>query len=207
MSGFVYLDFIGVALFAASGALAASRKQMDIVGFIFLAVVTGVGGGTVRDLILDVPVFWVEMQTYLLVTAGAGVAVYFTAPLLESRYAWLLWLDAVALAAYAVFGAAKGFAITGSPMVAVAMGMLTGCFGGILRDVIAGEPTVLMRREIYVSATALGAVVMVAAALIGLPDPVAAVLGFAAAFGVRAGALAYGWSLPVYRSRPGRDVG
>ncbi len=205
MQGLIFLDFIGVALFAATGALAASRKQLDIVGFVFLAAVTGVGGGTVRDLILDVPVFWVETQTYLLVAAATAVAVYFIAPQLESRYTWLLWLDAVALAAYGVFGAAKGFAMTGSPMVAVAMGMLTGCFGGILRDVITGEPSVLLRREIYVTAVVVGAVVMVAGVAIGLPDLAAAVAGFLCAFGVRAGAVLFGWSLPVYRQRPGRD--
>lgn len=206
MQGLIFLDYIGVALFAATGALAASRKQLDIVGFLFLAAVTGVGGGTVRDLILDVPVFWVGTQAYLFAAAVAAVTVYFTAHLLESRYTWLLWLDAVALAAYGVYGAAKGFAMTGSPVVAVTMGILTGCFGGILRDVIAGEPTVLMRREIYVTAPLTGGLVLVLGAALGLPDVLAAVLGFAAAFGVRAGGIAYGWTLPVYKGRPGRDV-
>ncbi|MGY6633389.1 MAG: trimeric intracellular cation channel family protein [Alkalilacustris sp.] len=207
MQGLIFLDYIGVALFAATGALAASRKQLDIVGFVFLAAVTGVGGGTARDLILDVPVFWVGTQAYLLVIAATAVGVYFTAHLLESRYTWLLWLDAVALAAYGVYGAAKGFAMTGSAVVAVAMGMLTGCFGGILRDVLAGEPTVLMRREIYVTATLTGGLVLMLGALLGLADVLAAALAFVAAFSVRAGGIAFGWSLPVYKARPGRDVG
>ena len=206
MQGLILLDFVGVALFAATGALAASRKQLDIVGFVFLATLTGVGGGTVRDLILDVPVFWVGQQTYLLVAAGTAVGVYFTAHLLESRYAWLLWLDAVALAAYGVFGAAKGLAVTGSPVVAVAMGMLTGCFGGILRDVVAGEPSVLLRREIYVTAALAGAAVFVVGVLLALPNVLSAALGFLAAFSVRAGGIAFGWTLPVYKGRPGRDV-
>jgi uncharacterized membrane protein YeiH len=206
MQALILLDYLGVALFAATGALAASRKQLDIVGFAFLGTLTGVGGGTVRDLILDVPVFWVEQPLYVLICAGVTVLVFFSAHLLESRYRWLLWLDAVALAAYGVFGAAKGLAVTGSPLIAVAMGMLTGSFGGILRDVLAGEPSVLLRREIYVTAALVGGVAFVLADAGGLPLLAAALAGFALAFAVRAGALRFGWALPVYKPRPGRDV-
>ena len=206
MQGLILLDFVGVALFAATGALAASRKQLDIVGFLFFAALTGVGGGTVRDLILDVPVFWVNQPLYLMICAATAVLVYFTAHLLESRYRWLLWLDALALAAYGVFGAAKGLAVTGSPLVAVAMGMLTGTLGGILRDVLAGEPSVLLQREVYITAAMVGGVAFVLSDTAGLPLAMAAGAGFAAAFAVRAGALAFGWALPVYRPRPGRDI-
>lgn len=201
------LDLLGVALFAATGALSASRRQLDLMGFVFLGAVTGIGGGTVRDLILGVPVFWVERPAYLLVCVGAATAVHFGAHLVEYRYRLLLWLDAAGLAAYAVFGAAKGLAATGEPAVAVATGMLTATLGGILRDVLAGEPSVLLRREIYVTAAALGAFAFVAMEASGLPRPVAAGFGFAAAFALRAGALAFGWTLPPYRGRPGRDQG
>lgn len=206
MQGLILLDYLGVALFAATGALAASRKQLDIIGFLFLAALTGVGGGTMRDLILAVPVFWVAQPLYLLICAGTAGAVFFGAHLLESRYRWLLWLDAVALASYGVFGAAKGLAVTGSPVVAVAMGMLTGSFGGILRDIVAGEPSVLLRREIYVTAALIGAGSFVAADAVGLPLALSAGLAAALAFGVRAGGIALGWALPVYRARPGRDI-
>jgi uncharacterized membrane protein YeiH len=128
------LDYAGVAVFAATGALAASRKQLDIIGFIFLAAVTGIGGGTLRDLILDVPVLWVADPAYILVCALVAVTVFFTAHLFESRYKLLLWLDAVGLSAYCVMGAAKGYAVTGSVTVAIVMGVLTSTFGGILRD-------------------------------------------------------------------------
>ena len=164
------------------------------------------GGGTVRDLIVDVPVFWVNQPLYLMICAATAVLVYFTAHLLESRYRWLLWLDALALAAYGVFGAAKGLAVTGSPLVAVAMGMLTGTLGGILRDVLAGEPSVLLQREVYITAAMVGGVAFVLSDTAGLPLAMAAGAGFAAAFAVRAGALAFGWALPVYRPRPGRDI-
>lgn len=124
--GFIeVLDYVGVALFAATGALAASRKELDIIGFLFLASVTGIGGGTARDLVLGAPVFWILQPAYILVCGVTAVAIFFTAHLLESRYRWLLWLDAIALAAYCVLGADKGLQVTGSSVIAVVMGMLT----------------------------------------------------------------------------------
>ncbi|MGY6707289.1 MAG: trimeric intracellular cation channel family protein [Rhizobiaceae bacterium] len=206
MEQLVFLDYAGVAVFAATGALAASRKELDVIGFVFLAGITGIGGGTLRDLILGVPVFWVDNHDYILVCAGVALLVYFTAHLVESRYKLLLWLDAAGLAAYSVFGAYKGLLVTGSPLVALVTGMLTATFGGILRDVLSGEPSVLLRPEIYVTAALAGAVSFTAADLAGLPLLAAAAIAFACAFAVRAGALRFGWRLPRYRSRPGRSL-
>jgi uncharacterized membrane protein YeiH len=200
----IFLDYAGVAVFAATGALAASRKQLDIIGFLFLAGVTGIGGGTLRDLILDVPVFWVANHDYLAVCAAMAVIAYFTAHLIESRYKLLLWLDAVGLAAYCVFGAWKGLAVTDSPLVAIVLGVLTATFGGILRDQLSGEPSVLLRPEIYVTAALAGAIVFTLGDLAGLPLLAAAAPAFVAAFAIRGGALWFGWSFPRYRSRPGR---
>jgi len=195
------LDFAGIALFSATGALSASRKQLDIVGFMFLGTITGIGGGTLRDLILDVPVFWVQQPYYILICALAAVVVYFTAHRLESRYRLLLWLDALALAAYGVFGAYKGLGVSGAPIVAVVMGMLTGTAGGILRDVVAGEPSVIMRREIYMTAVIIGTIVFVILDGAGMPVPVSTVIGAVTVFGIRAGAIARGWTLPQYKPR------
>lgn len=205
MSPILLLDYAGVAVFAATGALAASRKQLDIIGFVFLAAVTGIGGGTLRDVVLgQTPVFWVFNPGYLLVTAAVAVIVFFTAHLVESRYRLLLWLDAIGLAAYSVMGAAKGLAATASPTVAIVTGMMTATFGGILRDLLTGEPSVLLRPEIYVSAALAGAAVFTLAGEFGAPDTLAAPLAFVAAFAVRGGALRFGWTFPTYRSRPGR---
>lgn len=205
MNPILLFDYAGVAVFAATGALAASRKQLDIIGFLFLASVTGIGGGTFRDLILGAaPVFWVREPGYILVCAAVAVIVYFTAHLFESRYKLILWLDAVGLAAYSVMGAAKGLAATGSPAVAIVTGILTATFGGILRDLLSGEPSVLLRPEIYVTAALTGAAVFTGLSALGLHDLAAALIGFAAAFTVRGGALKYGWTFPPYRSRPGR---
>ena len=204
MDELVVLDYAGVAVFAATGALAASRKQLDIVGFLFFAGLTGIGGGTVRDLILGVPVFWVQNHDYLVVCFAMAVAVYFSAHLIESRYKLLLWLDAIGLAAYCVFGAWKGLIVTGSALVAVVMGILTATFGGILRDQIAGEPSVLMRPEVYITAALAGAVTFTVLEIAGLPLLLTALPAFLVAFLVRGGALWYGWSIPPYKARPGR---
>jgi uncharacterized membrane protein YeiH len=201
-----WLDYAGVAVFAATGALAASRKQLDLIGFIFLAAVTGTGGGSVRDVLLGAtPVFWVGKPVYLIICAAVAILVFFTAHLVESRYKLLLWLDAAGLAAYSVMGAAKGLAISGSMTVAIVTGMLTATFGGVLRDLLAGEPSVLMRPEIYVTAAGIGAGAFVAADALGLPLLAASAIGVLAAFAVRGGALAYGWAFSPYRPRPGRN--
>ncbi|OBQ74133.1 trimeric intracellular cation channel family protein [Mesorhizobium sp. WSM3873] len=198
------LDYAGVAVFAATGALAASRKELDIIGFLFLASITGIGGGTLRDVILNLPVFWVANSGYVLICAVMAVLVFFSAHRVESRYKLLLWLDAFGLAAFAVMGAAKGLAITGSPVVSVITGVLTATFGGILRDLIAGEPSVLLRPEIYVTAALAGAALFTFGDLVGMSALPSSLLGFAAAFLVRGGALKFGWSFPAYKSRPGR---
>ena len=201
------LDYAGVAVFAATGALSASRKQLDIIGYLFLASVTGIGGGTMRDVVLGAtPVFWVTNPTYLLVCAMVAVILFFTAHLFDSRYRVLVWLDAIGLAAYCVMGAAKGFAATGSAGVALVTGMLTATFGGILRDLLAGEPSVLLRPEVYVTAALIGAGAFVLATMAGLPLAAASTLGVLSAFIVRGGALKYGWTLPTGKALPGRDL-
>jgi uncharacterized membrane protein YeiH len=198
------LDYAGVAVFAATGALSASRKQLDIVGFIFLAAITGIGGGTLRDVILNIPVFWIGNTDYVLICTVAAIFVFFTAHKVASRWKWLLWLDAIGLAAFAAMGAAKGFAITGSPVVAIITGMLTATFGGILRDIVAGEPSVLLRPEIYITAAGAGAGAYVLAdSMLAAPN-VSATIAFIVAFVVRGGALWFGWTFAPYKSRPGR---
>lgn len=198
------LDQSGVALMAATGALAASRKQLDIIGFVFLGALTGLGGGTVRDLILGVPVFWILQPGHILICTGAAVTVFLAAHLFESRYRLLLWLDALGLAAYGVFGAYKGLTVTGSATIAVVMGVLTGTLGGILRDVIAREPSVLLRQEVYVAAVLTGTALFIALLHLGAPLWLAAGGGVMTTFGLRGGTIRHGWTLPAYKSRPGR---
>lgn len=200
------LDYLGVVLFAASGALSASRRELDILGFVFFAILTGIGGGTVRDIVLDVDVFWVEAPAYLIACSATAAILFFTAHLIEYRYRALQWLDAAAVALFAVLGAQKGLMITGSPSVAILMGAMTATLGGILRDTLAGEPNAITRPEIYVTAAVVGASATVALLSLGLDGPIAALLGGLVAFALRGGALAFGWRLPRYRARPGRPI-
>ncbi|HEV7283481.1 MAG TPA: trimeric intracellular cation channel family protein [Kaistia sp.] len=199
------LDLIGVFVFAVTGALAASRRQLDLVGFVFLAAMTGVGGGTIRDVILGAtPVFWITQPAPVVLCALTGVIVFFLAPFVEYRYRLLLWADAIGIAGYCVMGAARALNAGASPFGAVVMGVVTATFGGIIRDIVTGEPSVLLRKEIYVTATVVGAALFVLTSDLGLPFWPAAFLGAICAFIVRAGALIFGWTLPTYRSRAGR---
>jgi uncharacterized membrane protein YeiH len=177
---------------------------MDIIGFVWLGTITGVGGGTIRDLLLGLPVFWVREPAYVIVCAVASVAVYVSAHRLQSRYRVLLWLDAIGLALVSVAGAAKGLGAGAGPVVATVMGVITAAFGGVIRDLLGQEPSIILRREIYVTASLLGALTYVAGRGFGFGDVTSAVLGFGVGFGVRGCAIVRGWTLPGYRPRPGR---
>jgi uncharacterized membrane protein YeiH len=192
------LDYLGVFVFAATGALAAAQRKHDIITFAFFAAVTGIGGGTLRDLLIEAPVFWVKDAGYLLACGAATVTVWMIGERL-ARLRALLWLDAAGLAAYCVIGAAKALAFGVAPPVAVVMGVLTACFGGVLRDVLAGEPSILLRREIYATAALAGASVFVVASTIGAMEPAAIAAGVVSALAVRAGAILWGWTLPGFR--------
>ena len=191
-----YLDMAGIAVFAVSGAMLAAEKKQTFVTLVF-PVVTGVGGGTVRDLLIGAPVFWVHHNATLLICLGAAALVWLLSARLWPRRA-LLWLDAAGLAAFSAYGAAKGLAFGLAPLPAMAMGVLTGCFGGIIRDVLAGEPSNLMRPELYVTVAALSALLYVGLVYVGTPGDLAGILAFLAGFGLRAGAILRGWSLPAY---------
>jgi uncharacterized membrane protein YeiH len=195
----VILDFFGIAVFAVSGALLAAEKRQTLVTFIFFAVVTGVGGGTLRDLLIGAPVFWVHTNATLLICIAAALAVWLISSRRISAKA-LDWFDAAGLAAYATYGSAKALGYGVAPVPAFAMGVLTACFGGIVRDVLAGEPSILMRPELYVTAAALAAGLFVVLTLLGTPMWAAAVLAAVAGFGLRGLAIASGWKLPAYRN-------
>jgi uncharacterized membrane protein YeiH len=197
-SALVLLDYFGIGVFAISGALLAAEKRQTLVTFIFFAVVTGVGGGTVRDLLIGAPVFWVHTNATLLICMGAALLVWL---LSRHRLAGraLLWFDAAGLAAYATYGAAKALGYGVAPVPAFAMGVLTACVGGITRDVLAGEPSILMRPELYVTAAALAAGLFVCLSLLGIAGPLAASVAVSAGFALRGLAIHRGWSLPAYR--------
>ena len=193
-----FLDMAGIAVFALSGALLAAMKKQTLVTFCFFAVVTGVGGGTVRDLLIGAPVFWVHQNAILLICLGAAIA-FWALPARLWKGKTLDWLDAVGLAAYATFGAAKALSFGLAPLPAFAMGVITGCVGGIVRDVLAGEPSILLRPELYVTAAAFSAALYVGLTYAGVEGGLAALLAAAAGFAIRGLAILRGWALPAYR--------
>ncbi|MEZ5753109.1 MAG: trimeric intracellular cation channel family protein [Paracoccaceae bacterium] len=196
------LDYLSVFIFALTGALTASRAQLDLVGFLFIASLTAVGGGTVRDLLLNREVvFWIANPWHIGIACGAAVLVFFTAHRLESRRRAIDWLDAGALAVAVPAGVGVAQSLGHGPAVVLMMGMATGAFGGLMRDVVCNEvPLVLRQGELYLSAAFCGALVAVALGATGY-----ALLACAATtFLLRAGSMAFGWRLPVYKSRPPR---
>lgn len=194
----VLLDYFGIAVFAISGALVAAERRLDFVTFIFFAVVTGVGGGTLRDLLIGAPVFWIHTNATLLICVVAALLVWVGS---RQRFAGkaLLWFDAAGMAAYAAYGAAKALGYGVAPVPAFAMGVLTACVGGIIRDVLAGEPSVLMRGELYVTPAALSAGLFVALSLAGIAVWPSAAVASIAGFTLRGLAIVRGISLPAYK--------
>ena len=206
MSLLAVLDFASVFVVALTGALAASRAQLDIVGFAFIACLTAVGGGTLRDVLLDRnPIFWIAQPTYIAVAVSAALIVFLTAHRFESRLRALIWLDSLALAVAVAAGTGVALSLAQPVVVVVLMGMITGCMGGLMRDVVVGDvPVVLKQGELYASAAFAGS----AAAVLAVPQFADPLLPLAICavitWGLRAGSLTFGWRLPVYKGRPPR---
>lgn len=201
------LDYASVLVFSLTGALVASRAQLDIVGFAFVACLTAVGGGTVRDLLLGRDtVFWIADPNHILIAALAAVAVFFTAHRVESRLAWVVWLDSFALSVAVAAGTGVALSLNQPPVIVALMGVSTGCMGGLMRDVVCNEvPLILKQGELYVTCAMTGALIAVAAIHFGLPTQLSLLAGATGCWILRAGSIAFGWHLPVYKGRPPRQ--
>lgn len=197
-----YFDLIAVAVFTISGALAAAEEKLDVLGFILFGTLTGVGGGTVRDLLLQSgPVFWIASVEYLWVCIGASVATWFLAPYLQSAQRLLLWADAAGLALFSVLGTAKALDAGTAGIVAVVMGVMSASFGSLLRDTLMNRIPILLAPEIYVTACLLGAVSFIALSMAGLPAQVSLLTAVTLAFALRGAAILWGLRLPKYTRR------
>lgn len=191
------LDLGGTAVFALTGALLAARLRQTFVTMSFFALVTGVGGGTVRDMLLGVPAFWLHSPLIAPVILATALIAWFTpARWWEGRL--LEWGDAAGLAAFSVLGTAKALAFGVPPLPAAVLGIVTGCVGGIIRDVLAGQPSILMRPELYVTAAALSASICALGTVAGLPDAVVWSVAAAAGFALRGAAIIWHINLPAY---------
>ena len=193
-----WLDLAGVAIFALTGALVAAKERQTFVTLAFFALLTGVGGGSVRDLLIGAPVFWIHDAW----VAGVCLAIALFAWFTPTRW-WegrlLSIADGLGLAAYAVLGAAKALEYGLPPIPAALMGVITGCVGGIIRDVLAGRPSILMRPELYVTAAALSASVTVIGDWAGIIREWVWVAATGAGFGLRLAAIQWNLALPAYK--------
>jgi uncharacterized membrane protein YeiH len=194
------LDLAGIAVFALAGALLAAHLRQTFVTLAFFSLVTGVGGGSIRDLLIGAPVFWVHDPWVAPVCLGMALLAWFT-PHRWWEGRMLEWADAAGLAAYSVLGTVKALGYGVAPVTAALMGVISGCAGGIIRDVLAGQPSILMRPELYVTAAALSAALAAGGTLLDLPNelvwPAAALAGFA----LRGAAIHWSLAIPAYRAK------
>ena len=193
------LDLFGIAVFAASGALAAAQRQQTLVTFSFFALITGMGGGIVRDLLIGAPVFWVQDWRFAATCLIIAGLVWVTPRTVWNARA-LDWFDAVGIAIYALFGTWKSLTLGVPLLPAMMMGVITAYVGGIIRVVLAGEPSILLKPEIYVTAAALAAGLFGSLLWVGLPILPAAIISACAGFTLRAMAILKGWAIPAYKN-------
>ncbi|WP_300542917.1 trimeric intracellular cation channel family protein [Maricaulis sp.] len=200
---FLWLDYAGIGFFAYSGGMLGARKALDPFGAAIVGAVTGMGGGTLRDVLLgELPVYWIEEPSYLAVAAGGALLGYFTSPwaqAIATRRAALIWADAVGLSVFCVIGAEAGLAAGAHWTIAVLTGMMSAAFGGLLRDIIVNDVPLILREDIYALAAMAGAAAYVAGLALGF-NPSLVTLGSALlALVLRGCAILFKWSLPPIR--------
>lgn len=200
------LEHFGVAIAAVTGVLAARGKQIDLFGVIVLALVTAFGGGTVRDVMLgSVPVFWVTNSEFFLNALLTAIIMFYLVRFHELPATVLMVADAFVLALFTMAGARKSLAFQVAPAIAIAMGVITGVAGGILRDLLIGEIPLVFRREIYLYATAafFGAVLFVVLVKWGCQPQTAVILGASATLLLRLAGIRWRIALPMFRPKNG----
>lgn len=193
------VDLLATAVFAVSGALAAAEERNDILAFILFGTITGIGGGTLRDLLLGADsVFWLYQNEYLWVCLAASLATWFLAPLFQSLNKLLVWADAVGMALFSVLGAIKALELGAPGIVAIGMGVMSATFGSLIRDTLLNRTPVLLAPEIYVTAALVGAASYTLFAWLDMTEMIALPLAILCGFGLRASAIIWDLRLPKY---------
>ena len=201
MSALYAIEMLAVAVCAVSGVLEAGRKEIDLFGIVVVALIAALGGGTLRDLLLGAPVFWIEDQTYLVAAAVAGVATFFAARRIRLPRNGFVIPDAAGLALFAVLGTGKALALGAPWLVASVMGVVTGVFGGVLRDVLCNEVPLVFTGELYATAAWAGALLFVLLTYFTLDPAWSALLSIALVFVLRLAAYYWKVGLPRFSSR------
>ena len=198
------LDLIGTAIFAITGALAAGRKRMDVFGVVVLGCVTALGGGTLRDVILgNYPVFWVSDTTYLKVAVIVAISTFVLVQRWRLPTIFLIYADAVGLAVFTVIGFQKGFIATHVYSISIVMGVTTGVVGGIIRDVLSAEIPLILRREIYASASLGGGALLALLSYLQLSSFFTVSAAVLTTLVIRLAALHWQLSLPLFKPKEG----
>jgi uncharacterized membrane protein YeiH len=191
------LDLIGTAAFAASGAWVGVRKHMDLFGVLVLGIVTAVGGGTLRDLLLgDIPPFSLRNEVYITLATVVSVIVFVNRNRFQTFEKPLLYFDAIGLGTFVVIGTTKAIDFQVGWLAAILMGVMTGTAGGIIRDILANQVPLILRREIYASACIVGGVLLVGLENLGTGRSLAALIAALTVISVRLLAIRYDWGLP-----------
>lgn len=199
----ISLQVLGIAAFAVSGALVAGERQMDWFGVMLLGIIVAVGGGTLRDLLLGVPVFWMQASWYVVMAALCALATIPFAGLAHRARRPVALADAVGLAVFVALGTRKALEAGTSGVVAVIMGVVTGIVGGIIRDVLANRTPIILRKEVYALAALCGASLFVFAARAGVQGELVLWLSVAVTLLIRVLAIFFNWSVPTLRVEPG----
>ncbi|WP_319379612.1 trimeric intracellular cation channel family protein [Thiomicrorhabdus sp.] len=195
-----YLDLLGTVVFAVTGLLAARRKQLDLFGAIVIAMVTAIGGGTLRDLIIDVPVFWTQDDLYIYVVVVATLLFFFLARYKRLPVKLLLFLDALGLAVFTIIGTQKAMELGFSDPISIMTGIMTGVVGGMIRDVLVGEVPLVLRREIYATASFAGASIFLLLVDSGLDYETVVIVSILVTLAIRVLAIMAHIELPVFIS-------
>ena len=197
MNALYLLDLIGTAAFSASGAWAGIRRNMDLFGVMVMGMVTAIGGGTLRDILLgDTPPFCLQDETYLWLSAAIALAVFFGHRHLPSIQNPLLYFDAVGLGTFVVIGTGKALAFGLGPLGAVLMGVMTGTAGGVIRDVLANQVPLILRKEVYASAALGGGALLVLLQATALPRELILLISAGSVMLLRIIAIRRKWALP-----------
>lgn len=198
----IAFQFVGIAAFAASGALVAGERQMDWFGVMVLGIIVAVGGGTVRDVLLDVPVFWIAAPWYVVMAGACALATIPLAGWASRVRRPVAIADAVGLAVFVALGTRKALEMGTSGFVAVVMGVVTGIVGGIIRDVLANRTPTILKKEVYALAALCGASLFVVAETAGLATGIGLWLSIITVLAIRLLAIFYNWSIPTFRVDP-----
>ena len=195
--------YFGDVVFAVSGALTAARYRMDVLGFVLIGTITGIGGGTIRDLLLGRTVWWTQDPLELVLCVAASLATFFFITSDITRRKGMIWADALGLAAFGVVGSHVALEFEAPFVVAVFMGMVTATGGGVIRDVLTNTQPMILSGQLYATAALLGSLSYASLRYLGVPEIAAEPVAFLAAFSLRASAIIFN----IRMGPPGEFIG